>query len=168
MQPISVAGADWISSISTQIELHVDTTLFRSQFSRPGNGANAKSLVSAPAISLIVVSAICIFCMFIAMGIDAYLLLSGMAGRLPANNVGWAKETQITVRVIGACFIIAINSLILFSAIKMKGLRNYSLALTGAILAVIPCISPCYFLGIPFGIWALVVLMRPEVRQAFR
>ncbi|WP_442505534.1 hypothetical protein SH528x_004325 [Novipirellula sp. SH528] len=138
------------------------------QFGGPGNGGNAMALVSSPAISLIVVSAVCIFCMLIAMGIDAYLLLSGMAGRLPANKVGWSRETQIAVRLIGACVIIAINSLILFSAIKMKGLKNYSLALTGAILAVIPCISPCYFLGIPFGIWALVVLMRPEVKQAFR
>jgi len=36
-----------------------------------------------------------------------------------------------------------------------------------SILAMVPCISPCCLLGIPIGIWALVVLMKPEVQQAF-
>jgi hypothetical protein len=34
-------------------------------------------------------------------------------------------------------------------------------------MALIPCLGPCYILGIPAGIWALVVLARPEVREAF-
>ncbi|WP_372721517.1 hypothetical protein [Novipirellula sp.] len=137
------------------------------QFGGPGNVSNAAAAVSAPAISLIIVSLICIVCMVIAMGVDAFLLFSGAAARLPANNAGINKETQIFIRVFGSCVIIVINCLILFSAIRMKGMKNYSLALTGAIMAAIPCISPCYFIGIPFGIWAIIVLMRPEVKQAF-
>ncbi|GAA5509449.1 hypothetical protein [Novipirellula caenicola] len=134
----------------------------------PGNATNAADAVSAPAISLIVVSLICILCLLIALGVDAFLVFSGMADRLQENNAGFSKETQIKVRVIGSLVLIAINSFILFTAIRMKSLRSYPLALTGAILAAIPCISPCYFIGIPFGIWATIVLMRPEVKQAFR
>ncbi|EMI20856.1 membrane protein [Rhodopirellula maiorica SM1] len=136
-------------------------------FQGSGNAANVADAVSAPAISLIVVSLICIVCVLIALGADAFLVFSGIAERMRENNAGIDKETQITIRVIGALVIFAINSVILFAAIRMKSLRSYPLALTGAILAAIPCISPCYFIGIPFGIWAIVVLMRPEVKQAF-
>jgi ABC-type proline/glycine betaine transport system permease subunit len=62
----------------------------------------------------------------------------------------------------------ALSALIVYGAIKMMQLQSWGLSMTAAILAVIPCISsPCCVVGIPFGIWALVVLHRPEVRQAF-
>lgn len=59
------------------------------------------------------------------------------------------------------------NVMIAFGAISMIRLRNHSAAYAGAILAVIPICSPCFVLGIPFGVWALVVLNRPEVKQRF-
>jgi len=37
-----------------------------------------------------------------------------------------------------------------------------------SIIAMIPCVSPCCCLGLPFGIWALVVLARPAVKSAFQ
>ena len=43
---------------------------------------------------------------------------------------------------------------ILIGAIRMKNLESYSFAMTAAIIALIPCISPCCVLGLPFGIWA--------------
>jgi hypothetical protein len=36
------------------------------------------------------------------------------------------------------------------------------------ILVMIPCLSPCCILGIPIGIWGLIVLMDPNVKAAFR
>jgi hypothetical protein len=62
---------------------------------------------------------------------------------------------------------IAIGAVILFGAVKMMRLQNLGLAMAASILAVIPCLSPCCCLGIPFGIWSLVVLNRPEVKSAF-
>src|SRR5205085_3032297 len=48
------------------------------------------------------------------------------------------------------------------SAMMMAG-KAYGLAVSGAILTTIPCItSPCCILGLPFGIWSLVVLFNPE------
>jgi hypothetical protein len=47
-------------------------------------------------------------------------------------------------------------------------LRGYGLAWTAAVASVIPCCSPCYVLGIPFGIWAIILLQKPEVRSRFR
>jgi hypothetical protein len=61
----------------------------------------------------------------------------------------------------------AVGVLILVGASKMQSLQNYSLAVTASVLAMLPCISPCCLLGLPFGIWALVVLNRPEVKSQF-
>ncbi|MBF5043829.1 hypothetical protein FGE12_15625 [Aggregicoccus sp. 17bor-14] len=65
---------------------------------------------------------------------------------------------------------IVLSGLMLLGGLKMKGLQSYALALTGAIVAVIPCmgVNGCCCIGMPVGIWALVVLMRPEVKGAFR
>jgi hypothetical protein len=39
--------------------------------------------------------------------------------------------------------------------------------MTASILALAPCISPCCLVGLPIGIWALVVLSKPEVKSSF-
>ena len=64
---------------------------------------------------------------------------------------------------------IAVEVLILFGAIRMLSLRNYQLAFAASVLAMLPCVtsSCCCVLGLPFGIWALVVLNRPEVKSNF-
>jgi hypothetical protein len=49
----------------------------------------------------------------------------------------------------------------------MQSLRSYGFAFAAAILAMIPCLTPCCVLGLPFGIWALVVLNKPEVKSQF-
>jgi hypothetical protein len=40
--------------------------------------------------------------------------------------------------------------------------------MAASIIAIIPCFGPCCCLGIPVGIWALVVINKPEVKSAFR
>lgn len=60
------------------------------------------------------------------------------------------------------------NLAIVCGAVQMARLRSYSSAMTAAILAVIPACSPCVVVGIPFGIWAIIVLRDPSVKAAFR
>jgi hypothetical protein len=55
----------------------------------------------------------------------------------------------------------------LYGAIAMLRGKQYSACVAGAVTASIPFISPCVFLGIPFGIWALVILFRKDTRAAF-
>jgi GYF domain 2 len=52
-------------------------------------------------------------------------------------------------------------------ASKMEALQNHQFAFTASIIAMVPCVSPCCWLGLPFGIWALVVLNRPAVKSQF-
>ncbi len=57
---------------------------------------------------------------------------------------------------------------IIYGAIQMMCGRSFGLSRTAAILAVIPLTSCCFVIGIPFGIWALVVLSQPDVKALFR
>jgi hypothetical protein len=56
---------------------------------------------------------------------------------------------------------------IAYGAWCMRTGKHYKVALIAAILASIPFLAPCIWMGIPLGIWALVVLRRSEVRAAF-
>lgn len=57
---------------------------------------------------------------------------------------------------------------VFFGALRMKAMKNYGLSLAAAILAIVPCSSyVCCFVVMPFGIWALIVLLKPEVKAAF-
>ena len=61
----------------------------------------------------------------------------------------------------------ALSIVVLVGAIQMLRLRTHSLALVGAITAMINIGNCCCLLGLPIGIWSLVVLLRPEVKSAF-
>ncbi|MEM9410722.1 MAG: hypothetical protein AAGA30_06385 [Planctomycetota bacterium] len=52
-------------------------------------------------------------------------------------------------------------------AICMLRLKNFRLAYLSSIVALIPCITPCIIAGIPFGIWSLALLSKPEVQKKF-
>ena len=63
---------------------------------------------------------------------------------------------------------IGVGVVILMGALKMKKLESHGFSMAAAILAALPCISPCCLIGLPIGIWAVVVLNKPEVKSAFR
>ncbi len=64
-------------------------------------------------------------------------------------------------------FMLAISVLIALGAWHMKALRNYEFSLIAAILAILPCMTPMCLLGLPFGIWAIVVLRKPGMKGQF-
>ncbi|HVU09360.1 MAG TPA: DUF4339 domain-containing protein [Verrucomicrobiae bacterium] len=67
-----------------------------------------------------------------------------------------------------AIFTLVMGVVILFGALKMKNLKSYEFAFTAAILALLPCVSACCLLGLPLGIWALVVMNKPQVKSQFK
>jgi uncharacterized membrane protein len=52
-------------------------------------------------------------------------------------------------------------------AFSMLRRGSYLWAMTVCILALVPILGPCYVAGIPFGLWGIIVLRRPEVRASF-
>jgi hypothetical protein len=72
------------------------------------------------------------------------------------------------IGIISVLVALAIAVLIFIGAHRMQALRSYEFAFIAAILAMIPCLTPCCLIGLPFGIWALVVLCRKEVKSQFK
>ena len=69
---------------------------------------------------------------------------------------------------VALCFVgLLVAGFIIYASLKMKELTQWGLCIAASIIAMIPCISPCCIVGLPIGIWCLVVLTKPEVRDAF-
>ncbi|MGV3754616.1 MAG: hypothetical protein ACO1QS_04490, partial [Verrucomicrobiota bacterium] len=62
--------------------------------------------------------------------------------------------------------LLGMSTLMLWGAAKMRQGEGYGLAILACILAMV--LAPANLIGLPVGIWALVVLLRPEVKAAFR
>jgi hypothetical protein len=79
---------------------------------------------------------------------------------------------QVMVRVFLSWGVVGLLSGLLttIAAIRMRLLRSYTLAVVGSVVTALPCVSctGCCGLGEVVGIWALVILVSPDVRLAFR
>lgn len=62
---------------------------------------------------------------------------------------------------------IGINVVILLGGLKMRKLQSWGLALAATVLVMLPCGSPCCCLGLPLGIWMVLLLNRPEIKASF-
>jgi hypothetical protein len=87
------------------------------------------------------------------------LVISVIDGSMPS----WEEQVAFAVGLLSAASCVVV----LRGATSMRRGTNYRGALIGAVLSCIPVLSPLIYLGIPFGIWALIVLRRPAVRAAF-
>jgi hypothetical protein len=125
-----------------------------------------KGRVQVPAVGMIV-----------AAGIDALfaIALATMSALDISMIDPWMHEGDKFEAVAEGGFLIVlcaskllIDAVIAVGAFKMMKLESYGFAIAAAILSIIPCLSsPCFVLGVPFGIWALFVLMDPEVKSGF-
>ena len=133
---------------------------------KPIGRSRAKSKVMGPAIGMIVYG-----CLALIGGIIGIVnqLING-PGLPAAQNQAEAAGQQIGYVVgffLGGICVLAIFGFIIAGAIRMLNLKNYGLAMTACILSLLPC-SLCCIIGLPFGIWGLVVLNDEHVKRAFR
>ena len=50
---------------------------------------------------------------------------------------------------------------------ELLSLQSWPMALAASVVAMLPCLSPCCCLGLPIGIWSLVVLLDNNVKASF-
>jgi hypothetical protein len=136
-------------------------------------GGNAREQVSVPAILLMVVGGITLLAAL-------WGIIQNLSGTNSAqmaeilNNPDVPDQVKALVGPMGkmgiftSLFQLALGGLTFFGGLKMKNLESYPLAMAGSIVAIIPCIGSCCCIGIPIGIWSLIVLNKPEVKTAFR
>lgn len=122
--------------------------------------------VQVPAIVLMIVG-----------GLNALLQLSTLGLHVLSIGVGTLQQTadqsQLianmlsgTIGLITALLGLIASGVILYGAWQMYRFERYGMALTAAILTCIPCFT-CCCVGVPVGVWALVVLSDASVKESF-
>ena len=137
----------------------------------PEAARKAATAVQGPGIALIVLGALSL--------VGSLLILAG-AGRLTEARIAqspaeWrellehAKEWQEgPYSKVYEGGLAVIEVLMILGGIRMLQMRSYGLAFAAAILAMVNLQCCCCLPGIGFGIWAIVVLVQPDVKAAFR
>jgi len=123
--------------------------------------------VNGPATGLIVTAILGFVVQAAALVMNIFGVSFGAMQRKGSPDA-WINMFSGTAGIVGGIMGIAVSFLILYGAMKMKKLESHGWAIAASILALAPCISPCCFVGLPVGIWALVVLAKPEVKAAFQ
>lgn len=75
------------------------------------------------------------------------------------------QDTAPALNICGTCFLSLVYIPVLLGGVKLQSGTGRGVGMTAAVLAMFPC-SLAFPLGVPVGIWALVVLNRPEVIAA--
>jgi formylglycine-generating enzyme required for sulfatase activity/predicted Ser/Thr protein kinase len=125
-----------------------------------GEAEGVRHRLRLPAIGLIVAGALtCLGVPLILGGIVIAWAAQGLSEGGVHMSLGFS-ETMILVPV-------ALSGiLVIVGAARMLRLKSYGLAVAAGILALLPC-TLGFPVGLVMGIWALVVLRRPEVQRAF-
>ncbi len=111
-----------------------------------------------PALGILVVSLIWVF--FCLFGVVYQLSIITNPETLPEN-----RNFPITI-MLYALISMGYSLLLASGASSMLRTKSYLWAYATSILACVP-IGPCYVLAIPWGVWGIRVLSRPEVRASF-
>ncbi|WP_020472031.1 hypothetical protein [Zavarzinella formosa] len=130
--------------------------------------AAAKAKVFPPALILIICA---IMCLLMSVGLIPFGIILAM--NTPNND----EKILGFVLAGGSVLLIAYYAVMLIGTVRMLKMRSYPMAMTSAIMAIgsFLCLSvTCGVFGVcgslfmvAFGIWALVVLVNPDVRRQF-
>jgi len=122
--------------------------------------------VSAPAIALALAAGI--GAAFSLIGLAINLLGLGVTPLIDAHGderVAWFVSGAWNV--VWAIYGMGMSGFLIWASLKMRAMESYALALTACVVSMIPCVGPCCILGLPFGIWGLVVIHDRDVRPHF-
>jgi hypothetical protein len=82
-----------------------------------------------------------------------------------------AERGRAAAPLLQTCVIVIptllIYPLAIVGGLRMKRFQSYRLALASSLLVMLPC-SCAFLLGLPLGIWALVLLLDPTIKSKFQ
>jgi hypothetical protein len=130
----------------------------------------ALQLVKGPAIALIITASFGVayygFSGLFTLFTGGAMFHQEMPPEIPPQMRAFFEGMHGPLAGVISLAIAALNGFVLFGAIQMLRLRNHGVAAVASVVAMLPCQCCCLF-GLPFGIWALVVLNKPEVKSQF-
>jgi hypothetical protein len=129
----------------TAVELNSASETIRDYLRRPAEGLMIAGLVNM-------------------LGIVPFMLLMGT---MVLTGSRLLPQRGLDAKVAALSLLVTIfGAVIVYGVMRMKELQNYKMAVLGCVLAVLP-VTPGCLLGVPFGVWALIVLTRKDVKYAF-
>jgi hypothetical protein len=119
------------------------------------------SRVSAPAVALIVTGALNAVTTLVWMG---FLAIFGLAAISDPD----AREALpgVGVWAVGSVIGLVMSAVMVYGGMQMRKLQSWGVCMAGTICAMLPCTS-CCILGLPIGIWVIMVLIDGDVKRAF-
>jgi len=135
-------------------------------YGQGGKPFNSTKVV-APGIALIVVGVLGLLLSIFSVGIA--VLGTPPAPdptKTPFENSFQRGRYGPTAAVIQSGFII-LNSVIIAGGIAMVRVKTWGLALTSTIIAMVNFGNCCCIIGLPVGIWSIVILFQEDVKRAF-
>ena len=136
----------------------------------PGGGGGAREALNVPSLLLIIFGSLNV--LFAIYGLVAGgMNKAQMAQLLNDPNMPQQAKDLIAMmagagsKVFGLLGMV-IAGLMVFGGVQMRNLKSYGLAMTACILGMLPCTN-CCCVTLPIGIWALTILMKPEIKSSF-
>jgi len=128
---------------------------------------NAAQAIAGPATGLLITAVIGGFFVFLSLLFNLFGFSMGamMAEDAQEQFMQWMSGGfGIASSVLG----LLVAGFLIYASMEMKKLSQWGLAVGASVVAMLPCVSPCCLIGVPVGIWCLVVLTKPEIKTAFR
>src|SRR3954452_13816261 len=130
----------------------------------PGQPPPVKGKVIAPAIGLLILAVIGI------IASTANVALSFRQPKIDPNQPPFVQEMMkgsagLAATVVQGLFIL-VNAFIIVGSVQMMRLKMRPLAIAAASVAMVNFGSCCCLLGMPIGIWSIVILLQDDVKQA--
>ena len=95
------------------------------------------------------------------------LVIAFLYSQLIAPDTNSDERQTLTMYMLFLLISMAYTLMLTTGAVSMVRRGSYTWAFACSCLAMVPFFGPFYFLGIPLGIWAIIVLRRPQVRDSF-
>ena len=152
------------SNLKTEVESIVgasDTRLAPAKPDTVDSESCVRARLKVPAIALMVSGV-----MNLLAALSVVVILALVAESVgPGIEASWRKILSMATVVIAIASLV-LGIILLIGAARMFDLQSYRIALFAAVIAILPC-SLAFPISLPFGIWALIVLSRRDVRTAF-
>jgi hypothetical protein len=142
--------------------------------SQPSRSNRKRSLIErvewkikAPAVALIVVGSLGVVMSIVNVAIAVTAPPPVIDPNDPPFIQGLRRGQVGPVAITIQSGFIVYNSVIIAGAVQMLRFRTWALGLVASIMAMINIGTCCCVIGLPIGIWSLIILLQQDVKKAF-
>lgn len=139
-------------------------------YGEPPPPSGVSGMVLAPAICLLIVGilAFLVDVVELVMVMNPQMMPAGK-GLPPALQEALQEQQQnVGFNTVRSLIFLVLSVVILAGAAQMMRQRSWGLAMAASIIAMLHFQECCCLLGLPIGIWSIVILCRADVRSMFQ